>query len=93
MKVKNYMEEIVEALLPHILNEETYKNQCTCEQCINDIKAIALNKLPPKYITSEQGEVLSKVNRFNVQSEIDVKTALIEAIEKVNNSPNHKANK
>ncbi len=90
MKVKNYMEDIVDLLLPRILMEERYKNQCTCEQCISDIKAITLNNLPPKYVATEKGEVLSKANVFNVQSEVDVSKILIQAIEKVNKFPRHK---
>lgn len=93
MKVHNYMEDIVEFILPEILKERTYDGQCTCEHCINDIKAIALNNLPPKYVTTKKGEILSKVSRFNLQSEINVKTALIEAIEKVNKNTRHRVHK
>lgn len=87
MKVQNYMEDAVEVLLPNILDE--YSQLCTCKRCISDIKAIALNNLPPKYVTTEKGSILSKANMFKTQSEVDVTKALIDAIEKVSQSPRH----
>lgn len=87
MKVQNYMEDAVEVLLPNILDE--YSQLCTCKRCISDIKAIALNNLPPKYVATEKGSILSKANMFKTQSEVDVTKALIDAIEKVSQSPRH----
>lgn len=90
MKVHNYMEDIVDSMLPRILLEDRYKNQCVCKQCINDIKAIALNNLKPKYIATEKGSILSKASMFTVQSETDVTKALVDALEKVSMFPRHK---
>lgn len=90
LKVHNYMEDVVDLVLPRILMEDKYRNQCVCEQCINDVKAIALNNLKPRYIATEKGSVLSKANMFTVQSEIDVTKALVEAMEKVNKIPKHR---
>jgi len=84
------MEDMVDLVLPRVLLEDKYKNQCTCEQCINDIKAIALNDLKPRYVATETGSVLSKANTFTVQSDTDVTKALVEAIEKVNRLPRHR---
>ncbi len=87
MKVRNYMEDAVEMLLPDILNG--YDELCCCEECLNDIKAIALNNLPPKYVATEKGRVLSKANVFTIQSEVDVTKAIIDAIDKVIKLPRH----
>jgi len=84
------MEDMVDLVLPRLLVEDAYKNKCTCEQCINDIKAIALNNLRPRYVATETGSVLSKANMFTVQSDTDVTKALVEAIEKVNRLPRHR---
>ena len=52
MTLYNVMEEVVRDVLMQ------YKDQlhmtCQCEQCLNDIMAIALNELPPRYIANEQ---------------------------------------
>lgn len=81
------MEIVVSHLLPNILkgNPEV----CSCKKCEADIKAIALNHLPPKYIATESGEVYSKINALSIQFEADVVNAITKAIEKVQNSPRH----
>lgn len=84
------MEDAVEQILPKLLKEERYKEQCTCDQCLNDIRAIALNNLKPMYVSTEKGSVLSKANMFAVQHSTDVTKALIEAIDIVHKSPRHK---
>jgi len=84
------MEDMVDLVLPRVLLEDKYKNQCTCEQCINDIKAIALNDLKPRYVATETGSVLSKANMFTVQFDTDVTKALVEAMDKVSALPRHK---
>ncbi|WP_186669049.1 late competence development ComFB family protein [Sporosarcina sp. BP05] len=52
MALYNVMEEVVRDVLMQ------YKNQlqltCQCERCFNDIMAIALNELPPRYIANEE---------------------------------------
>lgn len=87
MKVKNYMEDVVDRMLPKVL--ESYNEACKCQRCISDIKAIALNQLPPKYVATEAGEVYTKVNELSVQFEADAITALVMAIKKVSQAPRH----
>ncbi|AKL95285.1 late competence development protein ComFB [Clostridium aceticum] len=87
MEVKNYMEVVVNQLLPGILKR--YKDICGCDRCIADIKAITLNLLPPKYVATESGELYQKVNALSVQFEADVTNAVIQAINKVKNNPRH----
>lgn len=85
--VKNYMEIVVEHLLPLVLEE--YKDICICEKCIDDIKAIALNNLKPLYVVSERGELYTKVNELKIQFKIDTITAITEAINIVTKNPKH----
>ncbi len=87
MEVKNHMEYVVEKMLPQVLKMKP--DVCSCERCISDMKAIALNNLPPKYVATEKGEVLTKANQLTVQFEADVIRALVEATEKVKGHPNH----
>lgn len=87
MEVKNYMEIVVNNLLPSIL--KLNPDVCDCEKCKSDIKAIALNNLPPRYIATESGEVYSKINALATQFEADVINSIIQAIEIVKRSPRH----
>lgn len=86
--LSNYMEDMVENLLPNALSE--YDRVCKCSKCINDIKAIALNNLKPLYFTSEKGEVYNKLNELEIQFGADVLRELIKAIEIVSKKPHHK---
>ena len=87
MEVKNHMEYVVDKTLPQVLKQKT--DVCACPQCISDIKAVALNRLPPKYVATEKGEVFTKANELTVQFEADVIRALVEAIEVVKGKPRH----
>lgn len=85
--LKNCMEDIVEDLLPVVL--DNYGNICKCEKCIQDISAIALNNLKPLYAVTENGKVYSKLNQLKVQFKIDVINQVTQAIEIVSKNPLH----
>ncbi|WP_343216140.1 late competence development ComFB family protein [Clostridium mobile] len=85
--IKNYMEAMVENLLPSTLNK--YSDICKCEKCVDDIKAIALNNLKPLYVVTEKGNIFVKTNELNIQFKADVLGALTRAIEIVSENPKH----
>lgn len=84
--IKNYMEEIVFNQIKEVLEDI---NMCTCEKCLLDIAAIALNNLPPKYIVTEKGELYSKINSLQQQFEVDVISAVTKAAVIVKRRPMH----
>jgi len=85
-QIKNYMEEIVFNQMKEVLDDI---NVCSCEKCILDIAAIALNDLPPKYIVTEKGELFSKINALKQQFEVDVVAAITKAAVLVKRRPRH----
>ena len=85
-QLKNYMEEIVFNSLKEVLQDI---NVCSCEKCMLDIAAIALNDLPPKYIVTEKGELYSKINALKQQFEVDVIAAITKAAVLVKRRPRH----
>lgn len=85
-QIKNYMEEIVFNEMRDVLKEI---NMCTCEKCLLDIAAIALNELPCKYVVTEKGELYSKINSLSQQFEVDVMSAIIKAAVLVKRNPRH----
>lgn len=87
--IYNVMEEFVKEEVEHLMNQEDYKG-CTCERCRSDIIAMALNKLPAKYVVTEQGEVICKVEATIPQNRVDILTAVAEAATMVQKSPRHK---
>ena len=81
------MEEIVDKLAPEVL--DTYENICKCPKCVNDIKALTLNKLPPRYVVCEKGLLYTKANEMFIQFKTDIIKELTLSIEVVSKNPNH----
>ena len=80
--VQNANYERVMMVMDRFLKER-YRNICTCPRCVSDIAAIALNYLPPHYYVE-----------LNAEKEIGspwvmVETAVVEAIDRVLENPNH----
>ena len=85
--LKNYIEDVVDQLLPTVLRGKP--EICNCEACLLDIKAIALNNLPPKYTVTTKGSLLMKTSSFNLQFETDVLKEITKAVEIVSKLPRH----
>jgi competence protein ComFB len=86
MKYENIMETLLEEKLDEILPT---LDCCTCEKCRADIISYALNRLSPKYVNSEQGRVLAKLDTLHNQFEVDMLSALCEAAQMVKKHPRH----
>lgn len=80
--VKNANLDRVLSTMEKVLGER-YSNVCACPQCVNDIAAMALNYLPPHYYVNVK-------NGKEIGSPwLMVETAVIEAIDRVSEKPNH----
>ncbi len=85
--LKNYMEILSEEVLKDLLKKHELK--CSCERCMEDIKAIALNNLKPMYVVTEKGILYSRLEDMGIQFKADIISALMMAIGKVEKHPNH----
>ncbi len=85
-RIKNYMENVVDDVFDDIKGE---LGCCLCPQCVCDIKAIALNKLPPRYIVTLQGEMYMSVGNMVTHNRVEAMTALLEAGKMVSKRPRH----
>lgn len=85
----NVTEEIVRGLVNFLLYGNDYQTFCHCEQCKLDVMAIALNALPPRYVTSPQWRdvVFNEMNTPESLEEINKQ--IIHAIHKVGRKPKH----
>lgn len=86
MALVNVMESIVDEKLNTQLKEE---NCCKCDRCLEDMKAMALNQLPAKYVSTHNGELFSKLNSLMRQNSIDINVAVSYAIKIVSGRPSH----
>ncbi len=80
--VQNANYERVMAVMEKFLKERNH-NICGCPRCMNDIAAIALNFLPPHYFV-----ITSGANAMG-SPWVMVETAVVEAIGRVSEKPNH----
>lgn len=81
MKVFNLMEDIAKNCLKELMQRDSELANCT-EQQLSDILALTLNHLPPKYVATVRGEIISKT-QLRMQMETDVYRELTNAKHKV----------
>lgn len=86
MALINVMEEIVDEKISQMLAPEKC---CKCKRCLEDMKAIALNKLPSKYVSSYNGELFTKLAAIARQNSVDINVAVANAIDCVTSHPSH----
>lgn len=84
----NVTECVVESMLNEVLQQE---NMCPCLQCRLDVKALALNHLPPKYVVSELGKAFETYRLQGLaQSRVNVYEEILRAAQIVKERPHHK---
>jgi len=87
--LENEMEELVFMELRNVIDEDKV-NFCRCKLCVQDIAAIALNNLRPKYSSNKVERNYNRYKRkLNPQLQLRVKNEVYRAIELVNNRPHH----
>ena len=82
----------VTEILVHMVFDNEFidrKLACSCEQCVNDVLALTLNNLPPRYVSTDKGEAYVKVQYFNPQIRSDILRELTLASSQVSNKPHH----
>ena len=80
--VRNANYQRVMAVIEQVLREES-RDLCSCQRCMNDVAALALNYLPPHYYVEQDGK------RELGSPWLMVETAVREAIERVKELPHH----
>lgn len=82
----NILEEVMRLEAPKIMKG---LGMCCCERCLNDVLAIALNSIPPKYVVTQKGALFAKIASYGVQYQTDIFAHLTKACVTVGNSPSH----
>jgi len=62
---------------------------CTCSRCMDDVKALALNHLPPKYVVMDEGDRIPKLTFYEGHYSSDITAQLLHACETVHRRPHH----
>lgn len=62
---------------------------CSCSRCLADVKALALNHLPPKYVVMGEGDRIPKLTFYEGRFSSDITAQLINACKQVMTRPHH----
>lgn len=84
MGLHNLMEEAVRQCLASLMKKQPELSELN-ERTLNDIMAVALNRLPTRYVVTDKGEVFAKTQLRYQESE--VYRELTYAMEKVLRQP------
>ncbi len=86
MAIKNVMETIVQDVLKNNLTQ--LRMTCTCDRCLDDVRAHALNHLPPKYIVNpEHQPYIRAVHEVNQNEALNVLKIVTQAATVISDRP------
>lgn len=86
--IRNYMEEAYDHVAPKVLKD--YDDICKCEKCLEDIKAMTLNRMKPLYSVTDKGSMYLKLGEeLELQFKTDLMMQIVKSIETVSKHPQH----
>ena len=85
--VTNVVERLIDEQFPIVMKK--FPEACCCAQCLSDIKALALNGLKPRYVSTDRGHLFERVYISDMLVKIEALRAMTEAVEKVSSNPRH----
>ena len=62
---------------------------CTCERCMEDVKAYTLNHLPSKYVVIEPGDRIPRLTVYEGRFASDITAQLLQACKVIMAHPHH----
>ncbi len=83
---KNILEDLVTYKLDELMQAA---DMCSCDRCRADVLAFALNKLPSRYVSSNNGDIYARFQSLDFQMQANITTAILNAIEVVKKTPHH----
>ncbi|MFY4775085.1 late competence development ComFB family protein [Metabacillus sp. RGM 3146] len=79
------MEQIMEDLLKRYLDR--FQMECICRKCQDDVLALSLNRVKPKYVTKESGVSYVKAAYFDQLEITSLVIILAECAKMVSENP------
>ncbi|MDR0433706.1 MAG: late competence development ComFB family protein [Gracilibacteraceae bacterium] len=84
--VRNVSEDLVDFYLDECMVRH---GACSCSRCIADIRAYALNQLPPRYVVTTAGSAFARARAMSTQAKADIISAISTGINLVKKNPRH----
>lgn len=60
---------------------------CGCEICREDALVFTLNRVPPRYVVTRTGSVVTEINLEKEQSRAAIEVAMMEAMRRISLAP------
>jgi competence protein ComFB len=83
--IKNLVEEHVIAAYETLRSH--FPAFCGCDLCREDVLTFALNRIPPRYVASREGSVVTEVALEKGQSRAAIEVVVMEALRKISVAP------
>ena len=83
--IHNLAEEHVRASYDSLRSR--FPDFCGCETCRDDAMVYALNRVPARYVSSQQGSVITDVNLEKDQSRAAIDVAMMDGLRRISLSP------
>ena len=83
--MRNVVEDVVALQYAELL--PTVPGACGCAVCREDVLVFALNRLPPHYVSTLKGEVVSRLEMQADQGRANTAIAILEGIRHVSAAP------
>ena len=84
--LRNYWEDKVVERAKAMMEK---MDMCTCEKCLYDVSALALNKLPPQYVTTHKGNLMMKIPATTAKMELELTVLISRSAKMVKDKPMH----
>jgi len=84
---ENYIEKVVRDELKRMFEKD--KTMCKCDNCYQDMMTLTMNNLPPMYVSSDIGHILTMYNLTRDQLRAQVMVELLKAVMTVKKNPRH----
>jgi competence protein ComFB len=79
-RLENHTEVIVLQTIEELLSKEEFSDVPQTDEALLDIATYSLNRLPPKYVATQKGEVYTKAEELEQQHSVDILAVVAKAI-------------
>ena len=83
--IHNLAEEHVQASYESLLSR--FPEFCGCDICRDDAMVYALNRVSARYVSTQQGSVITEVNLEKDQSRAAIDVAMMDGLRRISLSP------
>jgi competence protein ComFB len=83
--IHNLSEEHVQASYESLVSR--FPDFCGCDVCRADVMVYTLNRVPPRYVSTQQGSVITEVSLETDQNRTAIDVAMMDGLRRISLSP------